>query len=322
MLDKAVEFILIPKKLAKFCKSHGVDKIICRSSMAGALGYLLWKKIKLPYIVESFEPHAQYMVESQVWSKWGIRYNLQSHFEKQQKKTAKKIITVSANYRDHLLGKEISCPVEYLPCTVNIEKFSFIHEGRISIRNELGIDEKCIVGIYVGKFGGIYYDQKAFNFFKLLKSSIKEFFLIILTPDSASAVSKKLDSLKITGYWVGKVEHEKVPEYLSAADLAFCPVKPSPSRKFCSPIKNGEYWVNGLPILISQGIGDDSDIILNYGGGIIVDYEAPEFKELEPVMSMIEESNKNRKHNRNTFIANAFRSDAKVSTIINSYFCK
>jgi hypothetical protein len=31
--------------------------------------------------------------------------------------------------------------------------------------------------------------------------------------------------------------------------------------RFVSPIKNGEYWANGLPIFMPYGIGDDSRII-------------------------------------------------------------
>ena len=41
---------------------------------------------------------------------------------------------------------------------------------------------------------------------------------------------------------------------------------------FVSPIKNGEYWANGLPIIVSKGIGDDARIIEeDKEGGYVLD---------------------------------------------------
>jgi hypothetical protein len=61
-----------------------------------------------------------------------------------------------------------------------------------------------------------------------------------------------------------------VKDYLSAADFAFATIKSTPIRLYCCPVKNGEYWASGLPILLEDGIGDDSDIIKSEGGGIIL----------------------------------------------------
>ncbi|HYM93835.1 MAG TPA: hypothetical protein VET23_06835, partial [Chitinophagaceae bacterium] len=57
------------------------------------------------------------------------------------------------------------------------------------------------------------------------------------------------------------VQHELMPDYLSVADFAISPYKPTPSKKYCTPIKNGEYWAVGLPVIITKGISVDSDLI-------------------------------------------------------------
>ncbi len=64
--------------------------------------------------------------------------------------------------------------------------------------------------------------------------------------------------------------------------------------KFVSPIKNGEYWACGLPSVISEGIGDDSEIIKNSGCGIVLrNGEVPKngYKEL---MKLIASSDKDQ----------------------------
>ena len=72
--------------------------------------------------------------------------------------------------------------------------------------------------------------------------------------------------------WYGVVEHEQVPTWLSASDFAFSLHAPTPNKLFVNPIKNGEYWANGLPILMPMGIGDDSSIIEeNPISGVIFD---------------------------------------------------
>src|SRR5690606_12754608 len=47
------------------------------------------------------------------------------------------------------------------------------------------------------------------------------------------------------------------------ADIAFCGVRPIASQKFSSPIKNGEYWACGLPVLIPKGIAEDDILAEN-----------------------------------------------------------
>jgi hypothetical protein len=61
------------------------------------------------------------------------------------------------------------------------------------------------------------------------------------------------------------------------ADFAFSNIKPAPCRKFCCPIKNGEYWSMGLPILSPDNIGDDTDIIRNEGCGVIYNLDDYDF---------------------------------------------
>jgi glycosyltransferase involved in cell wall biosynthesis len=74
---------------------------------------------------------------------------------------------------------------------------------------------------------------------------------------------------------VASVPHGEVPGYLSAADLAFAPIRTAPSRRFCSPVKVGEYWATGLPIVITEGVGDDSDLVRREHAGVVIDVLEP-----------------------------------------------
>ncbi|MCB0489350.1 MAG: hypothetical protein R2820_08865 [Cyclobacteriaceae bacterium] len=279
LLDKLSDFIKFPKIVTKLCAQFEIDFMICRSPMAGALGYLVWRKTKLAYIVESFEPHALSMRESGVWAWYDPRFWIQHFFETRQKKTARKILPVSWHYFNRLKQEGINESRLYtMPCCVQTEKFEFNSNARIRKRESLGFKQQEIVGIYVGKFGGIYHDTIAFHLFKKSFDFFgSRFRLIILSGDDHDKILQRLkeNGISVSNVVLDSVSHSEVPDFLSAADFAFSTIKPVQTRIYCSPIKNGEYWANGLPIMTEMGIGDDSDIIVREGGGVILNIDNP-----------------------------------------------
>ena len=75
----------------------------------------------------------------------------------------------------------------------------------------------------------------------------------------------------------------------------------------------GEYYANGLPVIITQGVGDDSDIILNEKLGVIVD-EKLQVK--LPSLKYILAVNSDRKDNR---MVNAAKIHRSISVLENIY---
>jgi hypothetical protein len=279
-LMKVYDFITHPSVLANLVKRENIQFVFCRGSMAGVLGYSLFNKCGIDFCVESFEPHADYMIESNVWKPWGMRYWFQRLMESKQLATAKFILTVTESYRLLLASREIDAnKLLAMPCAVDLQKFKYDKNSRLEIRHELNIAESTVVGIYVGKFGGIYYGEEAFDIFKQAFEFFKNsFYLIILSGDDENEIGKKLNEIGIPfdRILLKKVPHDQVEKYLSASDFAFSTIRPASSRKYCSPIKNGEYWANGLPIVITEGVGDDSDIVVKEDGGITFDLSYPE----------------------------------------------
>lgn len=276
LLTKIFDFILFPIKLKRLCKTHKIDKIIARGAPSGALIFKISKVLNIPLVVESFEPHADYMEESGIWPKDSLKYLFEKKWENEIKKDAEFLAVVSNNYAEQLTKEGVSKDkIFVVPCCVDLENFKFRDDKRLAIRKDLEISENQIVGVYVGKFGGTYYDEESFEiFYQTFDFFNKNLFLIILTPHDKEDVKNRLllKGLPESNFFIDKVPHQEVPAYLSAADFAFSTVRPSPSKKFCSAVKNGEYWANGLPILTSDGIGDDTSIIRNEKkGGAIFD---------------------------------------------------
>ncbi|HEX8429488.1 glycosyltransferase [Hymenobacter sp.] len=279
LLNKIDDFVRFPNELVKMVHQHTIEVIIGRGAPAGALAYLVWKKTQTPFLVESFEPHADYMRESGVWKGYDPRYLFQRYWEEKQKQLAIGLMPVAENYRRKLIQEGVNAQsIVTVPCSVNVADFRYDAARRQQVRARLGIAADALVGVYVGKFGDIYYDAEAFDLFRDAAAYFKpNFRLLILTPNPEAEVHAKLAKVGFTAeqVFVTKAPHAEVPGYLSAADFAFATIKPAECRRFCSPIKVGEYWAAGLPVLLTEGVGDDSDIIKQEGGGATFNLNNP-----------------------------------------------
>jgi hypothetical protein len=69
--------------------------------------------------VESFEPHADYMLESGVWQRWNPKYIFEKRWEQKVKECAESLITVSTNYSRQLVKEGVPEErIEMVPCCV------------------------------------------------------------------------------------------------------------------------------------------------------------------------------------------------------------
>ncbi len=280
LLNKLDDFIRFPRELVALVKRHAIDVIVGRGAPAGALAYLVWKKTKTPFLVESFEPHGAYMLESGVWKRYDPRYIFEQYWEHKQKQLATGLLPVAENYRQQLICEGVPANrIVTVPCSVNLQAFRFDETSRQRVRGQLALPADAIVGIYVGKFGGMYYEAEAFELFRAAATFFgPSFRLIVLTPTLAAQVQAQLQAVgfDLARVFVTKAPPAEVPAYLAAADFAFATYKKGPAKKFLSPIKVGEYWAAGLPVLLTDGVGDDTGIIRREGGGAVFDVARPE----------------------------------------------
>ena len=276
LINKTADFLRFPRVLAAQAKAFGADFILARGAPAGSLAYLVWQRIGIPFYVESFEPHAEYMRQVGVWSRFDPRYLFQQYWENRQKRHAQALLPVAENYRQQLLREGVSPKrVITVPCSVNLVDFAFDPKERGQTRARLGFAPDALVGVYAGKFGGIYYDDEAFALFRKTADFFgPSFRLLVLSPQPAAKILLKLAAVGIESAQVKVVfaPFAEVPRYLSAADFGFGLHRPTP---YVSPIKVGEYWASGLPVLLTAGVGDDSAIIEREGGGAVFNLEQP-----------------------------------------------
>lgn len=277
-IGRLVDLIRLPRRLARLAKEKRVSLIWCRGATAAGIGVIAHRISRIPLVVDSFEPHSQYMVETHTWRKASLKLIVQRQLEKSVRKRALALMPVSEAYRHQLLSERVQpSGVFVFPCVVDADKFAFNKDDRRAVRQRLGIAATDVVGIYTGKFGGLYYQEEAFQIFRsAFEYWQNRFHLIILTGEDYHKVLAwcRKANLPLGYVTVAAVDHDEVPAYLSASDVAFSTNKSVPALQYLSPIKYGEYWASGLPIITTLLEGDDARIMREENGGYLLDVNA------------------------------------------------
>lgn len=272
-LNKVYDFIHFPALIKKLCQQHGINFIIARGAPAGSLAYLVWKKLKIPFIVESFEPHADYMRAAGVWKASDLRYLFQKHWEKQQKKYAYALITVAENYKEYLIKAGIlETKLFVASCAVDQNVFFKDENIRIEMRKKHQIRNNETVGVYAGKFGGLYLEEGAFVIFRQCFDQIEDFHLLLLTNSDVKWINQQIASHQLPSnrIHIKFVPYQEVNKYLNMADFAFALYKSNKVSPYLSPVKIGEYWAAGLPVAITPNLGDEQHFITEKSLGVVI----------------------------------------------------
>ena len=274
--EKVNDFMKAPVFMRNLIINYQIDAMIARGAPAGGLAWLVWRKTRIPFYVESFEPHGQYMVDCKVWGTYDPRTLIESKLEQMQIKYAAGLMPVAHAYAKELEYKGVDLlKIKTVPCIVDTERFRFSDESRKLIHQRLGITSDQVVGVYVGRFGGIYLEEEAFGLYKKVFEFFEmKFQLILLTPELYHVWIKEQITrfaLPVDRIHIQSVSHDEVPQYLSAGDFAFATYKPGKAMAYLSPVKIGEYWACGLPVVIPDGIGDESKIMKESGLGIVIE---------------------------------------------------
>ncbi|MCC7503430.1 MAG: glycosyltransferase, partial [Flavobacteriales bacterium] len=291
-IARALDLKHVHRDLVALLRSERPALLMARGVVAGGMAHFAARSTGVPYAVDYVEPHADYMVDVGEWRKNGPMYLGLSALIRLQCRSALRLVTVSHNYRRILSAKGV--PAERIlvaPCPVDAVRMRFDLRARAEVRALIGASSGP-VGIYLGKFGGLYHRAKSFvAFARFLELAGPEARFVVRTPEPPELVLEGMRSVgaDTSRVHVGFAAHAEVPRWLSAADVAYAPYRGTPSSACISPMKIGEYWANGLPVVLTRGVGDDSAIIERERfGGALFDPEGTDIDHaLETVLKVL-----------------------------------
>ena len=271
------------RKLKRIVKARNIGFAHSWGTPGGAIGYFLKRTSKLKFIIDSFEPHAEAQLENGSWNRNSLGFRVLFYLERRMARSADSLIYTTKNMVNYAKVKfQAYDKSEFIkPACVDLQHFTLNKKKSIGLLEKYQLQNK-IVGLYLGKFGGIYHDIESFNFFKIAQEYWGDKYrTLVITGHSRIEIEEYCKAVGMDPKYVVSefVDHERIPDYVGLADIAYTFVKSVPSKKCCTPIKNGEYWAMGLPIVTTKEISDDSGIIqTNDIGYVLNDLSKDEMK--------------------------------------------
>lgn len=194
---------------------------------------------------------------------------------------------LAARAADHLfcvstvLGKRMAgwygLPADRIsvtPCVADPAKFFISEPERATARAELGLDGRFVV-VYPGRFGRWHEGPQVFEIVRAMMDVEPSVYFLVLTPDVADAEELGRARLPSERWRVITARHAEVARYLRASDLGILIRESHPLNEVACPTKFAEFVMTGLPVLVSDGIGDCSPFVARHGAGILLQRNDP-----------------------------------------------
>jgi hypothetical protein len=272
-LKAALHWIVNLGMLLSYLRKNKITILHCWGTPSGGLGYILSILTGAELILDSYEPHAEAMVENGTWKKGGLAYRILWYLEKKQSQKASAVIATTSGMKDYAKLKYKTELKSFFvkPACVDLDLFSLTKKKNVALQNELGLKGK-ITAVYAGKFGGIYLKEEVFQFFAAAWSfwGIRLKVLLLTShPEIEIRALVKNYGMPQELFIIKYIEHEDIPSFIGLADFALTPVKSVPTKRYCSPIKDAEYWALGIPVIITANISDDSRLIHDHQIGYV-----------------------------------------------------
>jgi len=179
-------------------------------------------------------------------------------------RNADHVIVVSRALGRYVL-KQYGIPASKLaviPCCADSNLFQFDADLRDRTRMELGLSDN-LVCTHLGSFFEWYESEQLVRTFNDLRERYPSAHLLAVTPGLKEAREYLARQLPEGTFTVMAASHEQVPALLNATDLGFLLLRASPNIETSSPAKFAEYLNCGVPVIITNGVGDFSSLVRN-----------------------------------------------------------
>jgi hypothetical protein len=122
--------------LISICRRQNIMGIHAWCTPAGAIGYVVSKVTARPLVLDSFEPHAETMLETGTWTKRSLAYRILIWLEKKQAQKASRIICAAPGmmqYAERTYG--LRRQEEFVkPACVDLEMFQPYARDRTALK--------------------------------------------------------------------------------------------------------------------------------------------------------------------------------------------
>lgn len=261
---------------------YKISIVHARSNIPIAIGYVLKTFLPVKLLYDRRGIMGEDHTEHSGWKKGGYLYRTAILFEKMALRRSDAIVVLTQKVNAQLKtsvnsGRNIL--IKTIPCCIDLGLFKF--DDNRDLKDKMGLSGKFVL-VYSGSVGTYNLLNEMFDFFKEAHKLIPNAHFFILTQNKNSVIdviSKRKDIAR-NDITISYVPQDKLPSFLSMADVGLVFRRTSPTAIAASPTKFGEYLACGLPVISTPQIGDLEEIIdSNKIGVVLKDYGKYEYRQ-------------------------------------------
>ncbi|WP_207678406.1 glycosyltransferase [Desulfonema magnum] len=165
-----------------------------------------------------------------------------------------------------------------IPITMGVDE-DLLNKDKKEIGFLKKMKEKYFLITYFGTLGFLRNPQFILKVFAEVKKQCPECKLILMGKTAYSWQEKELKltcsylGIEKDVIFTGQLDRNDLYDYLYYCDLSLSIIPPHSYYKISSPTKLYESLGNGVPVVANKGIYEQEKVVLESGGGFLVDYE-------------------------------------------------
>lgn len=170
------------------------------------------------------------------------------------------VLCVSNALKSHLVGEwgVSSDAITVVPCVTNLPDDADYRETRRQQRARLGLQDRFVVA-YVGSLEAWQVPERMIAVYKRIAAVVPNTLFLAITTHEQKMRRMLKESLPVGVAWqIHSVDASQVRELLAAADVGLLVRERHLVNQVASPVKFSEYLSAGVPVVITEGVGDFS----------------------------------------------------------------
>lgn len=239
----------------------------------GMAAVLLSKLLRIPAIVDSHGVEVdEHLERHPTWKPESLRIKFLRLIERFVLTRADAVVCVSSAHREAI--KESTGrirDVHVVPCFTNQELFNCAKHSREDARARMGVGENEVLFVYAGLTPEPYDVYSPVHMFSNL-GRLENKKLLLLSPggESLDAARRQVSSSISDRVIIASVPRSAVPEHLCASDIGILLRRETIVNRVASPTKFSEYLLCGLPVVITDKLGDSSSLVRDNKVGVVL----------------------------------------------------
>jgi glycosyltransferase involved in cell wall biosynthesis len=256
-----------------FALARRINIVYGHNNELGALSIIVAKVLKIPSIVDLHGAEVDEFLEYYPsWRKHRMRTAFWRRVEFFVLRNADSIVCVSTAHAQEIRDRLGSDRQTYIvPCFASEDAFDCDRFVKEDLRSTLGVSPDEVVFVYSGIVPARYDEYNPIYLFSHLEDlSGRRLIVLAAFSEVSSLVDGQVPSSIRDKVTVVSVPRHEVPMYLCACDIGILLRKSSIVNRVASPTKFAEYLLCGLPVVITENVGDASDLVRRERIGIVV----------------------------------------------------